>query len=577
MNSYEFLSLAVILSFTVSCSTDSSKTENNIWFFGNVITQESVVRIDMMPDIPSTYNMIDWKEKAREYDSYVFDRNRINSVGPLVWSDKTEKNISQETFGLYTTVGDSRQGPSNSGGANHEAINTIAAVLSGGLAGIDKTKQDGYDYPKMLQNYYAVSNGWKIMLNNTSGYASDWWYNVLPNILYYGVCDVFPSVSGADDIQKSIADQFARADEVLGSSYDYSYFNFGEMKGVTTGIPFQQDAAGGQGYVLLCAYRKFGDASYLQHCENAIKVLDSQKESRFYEILLPFGAYTAAYLNAAEGKDYDVKRMLNWIFTGCQSSSGRKGWGVISGTWGNYDVSGLQGSTTDGGGYAFLMNSFEMAWPLVPLVKYQPQFALAIGKWMLNNASACRLFYPGNIDDAHQYAPELKDLTSNNIAYEGLRYQDRYGKASLSGVSPVAEGDGPTWTPDNPTSTMFSLYSTSPVGIFGAIVKKTNVEGILRLDCNATDFYAGRQYPEYLYYNPYGTTESVTYQSSASNKFDLFDIVSRSYLVKNVDKKCPFDMLGKSARVIVELPSGTVLSEKDGKICDEDSNIIAYY
>lgn len=38
------------------------------------------------------------------------------------------------------------------------------------------------------------------------------------------------------------------------------------------------------------------------------------------------------------------------------------------------------------------MNSIKMAWPLVPLVKYQPQYARAIGKWMLNNANACRLF-----------------------------------------------------------------------------------------------------------------------------------------------------------------------------------------
>src|SRR5699024_2725223 len=113
----------------------------------------------------------------------------------------------------------------------------------------------------------------------------------------------------------------------------------------------------------------------------------------------------------------------------------------------------------------------------------------AIGKWMLNNASACRLFYPGEIDETHQWAPELKDITHDNVSYEGLRKADDYGKASLKGVSPVAIGDGPKWIKGNPTESMFSVYSSSPVGILGAIVCQTDVEGILRLDCNVTDFY----------------------------------------------------------------------------------------
>jgi len=60
----------------------------------------------------------------------------------------------------------------------------------------------------------------------------------------------------------------------------------------------------------------------------------------------------------------------------------------LSAKWGEYDVSGLQGSITDGGGYAFLMNSMKMAWPLVPMVKYEPRFARAIGKM---DAEQCKM------------------------------------------------------------------------------------------------------------------------------------------------------------------------------------------
>lgn len=75
---------------------------------------------------------------------------------------------------------------------------------------------------------------------------------------------------------------------------------------------------------------------------------------------------------------------------------------------------------------------------------------------------------------------------------------------------------------------MFSVYSSSPVGILGAIVDTTNVKGILKLDCNATDFYASRPYPVYLYYNPYDIDEHINYQTKQT--VDLFDIVSKNML-----------------------------------------------
>ena len=118
---------------------------------------------------------------------------------------------------------------------------------------------------------------------------------------------------------------------------------------------------------------------------------------------------------------------------------------------------------------------------------------------------------PTMIDEKHQWLPELKDMTHGIIAYEGLRKADDYKKESLIGVVPVAIGDGPKWAPGQPESSMFSLYSTSIAGVFGAIVNTTGVEGILALNCNATDFYADNKYPVYLYYNPFPETRSVTW------------------------------------------------------------------
>ena len=549
---------------------------------GTPVEQVTINRIDSMPDIPVTYQMLDWKKKARDFDKFVFDWENTSKVGPLIWLDNARRNIDQPTFGLYTAVKDIRQGKNVNNGEFHESLNSLAAILGAGLVGIDKTNQDGYNYVKMAQNYFNSDTGWNIVMNNTTssvgskggGYGRDWWYDVLPNALYYAVCDVFPGVDGAESIQKSIAEQFTKADSVLNGNYDYSYFDYGKMRGGINHIPFQQDVAGGHAYVLLCAYRKFGDVRYLNHSKSAIEALLSQKESRFYEALLPLGVYTAAYLNATEGANYDVQKLLNWVFDGCKSPTGRPGWGIIVGKWGDYDVSGLQGSITDGGGYAFLMNSIKPAWPFVPMVKYQPQYAKAIGKWMLNNASACRLFYPGYIDEKHQWAPELKDITNNNIAYEGLRKFDDYGKESLKGVSPVAIGDGPKWIDGNPTESMFSVYSSSPVGILGAIVDTTNVKGILKLDCNATDFYASRPYPVYLYYNSYDIDEHINYQTKQA--VDLFDIVSKKYVARGISKDGVFTIPAKEACIIVELPAGTELSLDGKHIWANKQYIISY-
>ena len=573
MNVKEMLTIGTFF-LCVSCTSNID--------LGTPVEQVTINRIDSMPDIPVTYQMLDWKKKARDFDKFVFDWENTSKVGPLIWLDNARRNIDQPTFGLYTAVKDIRQGKNVNNGEFHESLNSLAAILGAGLVGIDKTNQDGYNYVKMAQNYFNSDTGWNIVMNNTTssvgskggGYGRDWWYDVLPNALYYAVCDVFPGVDGAESIQKSIAEQFTKADSVLNGNYDYSYFDYGTMRVAINHIPFQQDVAGGHAYVLLCAYRKFGDVRYLNHSKSAIEALLSQKESRFYEALLPLGVYTAAYLNATEGANYDVQKLLNWVFDGCKSPTGRTGWGIIVGKWGDYDVSGLQGSITDGGGYAFLMNSIKPAWPFVPMVKYQPQYAKAIGKWMLNNASACRLFYPGYIDEKHQWAPELKDITNNNIAYEGLRKFDDYGKESLKGVSPVAIGDGPKWIDGNPTESMFSVYSSSPVGILGAIVDTTNVKGILKLDCNATDFYASRPYPVYLYYNPYDIDEHINYQTKQA--VDLFDIVSKKYVARGISKDGVFTIPAKEACIIVELPAGTELSLDGKHIWANKQYIISY-
>lgn len=549
----------------------------------SVVTQTDISRVNLMPNMPQPYKIIDWKQKAIDFDRYVFDFNSDLPAGSMIWLDDNQRNIPQITFGLYTAIHDVRQGPTNNNGEFHESLNSLAALLGAGLIGIDKTNQNGYNYVKMVQNYFNSDNGWNIVMNNTNpevallggGYGRDWWYDVFPNVLYYNLCDVFPNVENADEIQLSIAEQFYKADSILDGNYDYSYFDYSEMEGKINHIPLQQDAAGGHGYVLYSAYQKFKTPKYLERAKTAIAALNSQTESCFYEVLLPMGIYTAARLNAEENMDYDISKMLDWVFEGNKNPDGRTGWGIIVGKWGGYDVSGLQGSITDGGGFAFLMNSIKMAMPLVPMVKYEPQFAKAIGKWMLNNVNASRLFYPDEIADENQWLPEMKEITNSIVAYEGLRFTDIYEKPELEGVSPVALGDGPLWNENNPPESMFSLYSTSPVGVYAAIVDSTDVEGILKLDCNVTDFYSQESYPTFLLYNPHDTDQKITYKLSDSSASDLFDVLSKTYLATSVSNTAEVIIPAHEAVLVTELPDNSKLKE-DGNMLTYNGIVVSY-
>ena len=123
-------------------------------------------------------------------------------------------------------------------------------------------------------------------------------------------------------------------------------------------------------------------------------------------------------MNAELGTDYDIEKIVNWCF----DVGSLRNWGAILGHWGVYDVYGLIGES-DGSDYAFLMNTFEQIGALVPMVRYDDRFARAIGKWVLNAANACRLFYSGYLSDLNQDNEAWANMYDQNsyMGYEGLR------------------------------------------------------------------------------------------------------------------------------------------------------------
>lgn len=539
------------------------------------VKQVDIARVNQMASLPQPLQIIDWKAMALNFDRTVYNFNVKGKYWPMVWIDSTGKNFNQPVVGMYTAIGDVRQGLQHNKGMFHEALANMGAVLGATLVGLDKSRQQGRNYVGMLKNYFNKDTGWDIMMNNTApevallggGYGRDWWYDVYPNVLFYAIYDKYPAEPGFEQMARSIAEKFFKADSILNGNYHYSYFDYGQMKPMTNQICAQPDAAAGHAYVLYAAYKKFGDPRYLKGAISAMKALESQPVNPTYELLMPFGAYLAARMNAEQGTTFDTAKMLDWTFDG--TAICRQGWGFLVGKWNGFDISGTVGSTVDHGGYAFLMNTFDAAWPLVPMVKYQPQYANAIGKWMLNAVNASRLFYPQYMPAAHQTIPELAGVTKGVIAYEGFAKASTFDTLYQSLKAPVAQGDGPKWVPGkNPEVSQFSVYGSAHVGIFGGMVKETEVKGLLGLNLRVTDFYAQKAYPTYLFYNPYGAVKTIGFRPTAAKgkKTDVYDLVSQQFIARNVGATTRVSVPASGSVVLVCIPAGTKTLAKGGQL-----------
>ncbi|MBL0023980.1 MAG: hypothetical protein IPO98_02695 [Saprospiraceae bacterium] len=522
-----------------------------------------------MPYHPKPYKYRDWKQTAIEFDKYVFDFSQKGEFLPLIWLDGQKRNFPDTTFGIYTALGDIRMGAAVNNGENHEALGALGAVLGATMVGIDKRDQNGRNYVRMLRNYFNKDNGWNVIQNFTNkgahiggGYGNDFWYEVHNNVLFYCVADKYNDEKEFDDILLTIAEQFYKSDSVMGDNYSYSYFDFKEMKGYKNHIPAQEDVAGGYAFILYSAWVKFKNPKYLKGAINALNVLYNQKENRFYEAMMPIAAQIAARMNAENGTNYDLNRFLDWTFDG--DAVGREGWGVLVANWGGYDISGLAGSTVHNGGYGFLMNTFDLMMPLSAMVRYDQRYSNAVGKWALNASNAARFCYPYEMPDSLQALPQLKAVTKNVIAYEGIIKESMYPK--FKGITPFVQGDGPLWYPDMPQITMFSVYGSGHVGIFGGILKQTNIPEILQINCNVADFYSGQKsFDTYLYFNPY--TESKKVEIDLGNKsYQLYDMNTRSFINTKASGKITFMIQPHSSVVLVLVPAHLQFSKKDGKL-----------
>lgn len=540
--------------------------------------------INLLPNAPATYQMRDWHAVAANFDALAFNTAATGQFLPLVRLDDTPQSPQLQTsFGLPPYVGETRTF-GETGEPIHEAISSLGAVLGGTLAGIDKTAGP-HNWVSMTREYYVNRNNQFIVLNtpfSVSGQSA--WYDILPNILFYNIADHYPDQSYLPPILDQIDLRFYDAVNVLTAggatpNFNYTAYNFRTRQPYSNGVWREPDMGLGMAWMQHAAYWRKKDADpalaavHLAAVDWALSYYEQTSANPDYEILAPFGAYAAARMNAEHGGNYDIQKLVNWVFS---RSAARPTKTMISGeAWGGQDAGGLMGFTipntgNDVRGYAFSMNTFATALPMVPLARYEDRYSQAIGKWMLHAASAARLFYGNSHPPQNQSSSFWTGDPQSAVTYEGLRH---HWLGANDSEELFAGGDPLTyhWGPESD----FAVYGAAFAGVFGSIVKTTNVDKILQLDLLATDSFRDAAYDSYLYYNPHAATQSVAINLEGERLYDLYDAAANRFLQRGVAGQTFFDVPASDAVLLVAIPSGG-MQTFDGRRMLVDGVVVDY-
>lgn len=537
---------------TIACQTDSN--------LNMPVYQKDISRIaQFRSELPENYDIIDFKEKALAYDQMVFNFEATDTLFPLIWADDT-----YDAYGISAYVGDYRNGLNGS----QEAVTSIAAVLSATLMGIDKSNQDGHNFVAPLNVYFNEDEN--VVINNPSGNSRNisMWYMIYPALLFTQVSIQYEHEALLRANTLKTISSWYEAYEIMYALNDFNFtgFDFDHMQPYRNNIWNEPDSAVGISLLMYYGYQLTGETKYKEAAINTLTYIDQTYDgSSMYEILLYYGPYLAAMYNQAFDTNFDVESLFNQAFNG--NSIPRGGWGMLNDTYNGFAVSGLMGSITDGGGYAFSMNTFASAFIMAKTAKYDARYANSIGQWLNHLISNARYFFPeyAKDDNESMYHTEFKDDTiqfnetaNSAFPYEGIR-------KSGNSKSPWFGGDPTVY---NWAKTDLSIYSGASMGMLASIYSKTNVDGILKIDLNAGDYY-NDTYPTYLLYNPHEQSKKGSY-TSKNQGIDLYDAVTETVIKSNVSGETEIDIEANQSVIIVEIPTNSTLVKTDNQTKIED-------
>lgn len=550
--------LLLLLSFSVSSLILLGCTTSPAYPVKSFDYQKDIPRVTLYDSyVPKDYAFLDYAEKARQFDQALFDATLEGDHLPMIWN-------RTDSFGFGAYVGDSR--------GYVEGVSAISAVLSASLIGIDKSDDHGLNYVAMLKQFYNSNQ--KVILNNMFAVSTDnsLWYTLYPGILMTQVSLLYPEETDLRDIVLENIQSWYHAqtifnDQPEGPNYAFTAFDFTTMEPVDNGIWTEPDSAVGIGMLMYYGYQLTAEDRYLEALIETMDYITQYFGSPLYELLHYYAPFLAAYLNAEHGTQYSLENLLNDTFDGL--SIPRGGWGSMVGTWGDFPVDGLMGSTRDRKGYAFSMNSFASAFILGSFVSYDARYASSMGAWLLHLSSNGRYFFPDQIAaryqscDYHEVCGDFNEKTFSSVPYEGI-INGYNSRTPWVGGDPLING----WAP-----TDLSIYSGASTGLLGAMIQATDVSGILVFEVNKMARIGTHRPGNYLLYNPHPTSEDVTYLTQSKDPVYIFDLVSKTWVTDDAVTEIRLNLAPLESVILVEVAAkedvivnGHSYTTKDGTV-----------
>ncbi|MCX6877464.1 MAG: PA14 domain-containing protein [Verrucomicrobia bacterium] len=582
-------------------------------------TQVDIPLVTQMNRLPSPLNIPNWKQDALDYSQFIFDPTVTGTNMPVV--NVVGQDFAFP--GYLQPFGENGRTSTdvNSTEAMTSVAPVIAAELLGmdmktykGLNWVRSCKRwfnPGAGYRGLYSDGPNQSGSGGYLDPGIYGY----WPMAIGMMLTARHRDD-PDFNSYMSLQCESVLQIARAygcptsaDFSLGRSYDQTTLAVHNLGGNGRWVP---GMSAGLGWMLYMGYLWTGDSEYLACAQSAMQFhLDYPGRG---EIAHQYGPLALARLNAEQGTYLDLGRMMDNFFgdytrmpSWVQSPPdgyNRGSWSVSRG-WnpGGVQADGLDMDSRQNGGvgYAFTMGSYQNTAWLAPVARYDQRFARSIGRFLLNAANSCRLLRGIDLDSSHQaHLGWRNNLVYHGVnkgflfSYEGLRWESFYPDPSGATHAPYGTGDylsntgagfggSPSpaadyWNaktnynpfiPSQSDSTLsyfenssydIAMYMSNSMGFLGAIYNGSSEPGIIGWDLATTDYFHPRCYPSHLFWNPYPTTKSVTFDFGSA-PCDLYDTVSGVFVARNVQGNHTFTMGADQSMVLVATPANGVVSQ----------------